>query len=351
MKRFLKLSSVPILALALVFGAAFTPFGAYEALAAQREVREALPSAHGVSVDGRDVPLFAFNIGGFNFFMLRDIAFLLNGTPGQFEIAWDGLANAINLIPGQPYTPVGTEFAGLGLLEAATAVPATAALLIDGQTAPFIRAYNINGSNFFMLRELGEVLGFGVDFDEESGTILIATGLPWENWDEDDDWWLWQNQGQSGPWWEVVVGTWDTIQIIGDAVFTQRVSEALKLIQTGAPEMWTWVLHYLGAVEQWSASGMWYWLNPPTYRIGTATYMASTIWLATTIIHDAYHSLQAHANPNVFDDPYSEEWAGAEWDAVRRQVEFLRFIDAPQFYIDSSEANIGTRWWLGPVTW
>lgn len=33
-----------------------------------------------------------------------------------------------------------------------------------------LTVYNIGGSNFFQLRELGNVIGFGVDYDETANT-------------------------------------------------------------------------------------------------------------------------------------------------------------------------------------
>jgi len=97
-------------------------------------------------------------IDGNNFFMLRDIASVLNGTTAQFEVAWDGARNAINLIPGESYTRVGGEMATGGVLPV-RAVASNATVLVDGEPVN-LRAYNIGGNNFFMLRDLGEALGF-----------------------------------------------------------------------------------------------------------------------------------------------------------------------------------------------
>jgi hypothetical protein len=58
--------------------------------------------------------------------------------------------------------------------QAVTAAPTTAAVFVDGQAAA-LRAYNIGGNNFFMLRDLGDALGFAVDWDGAANTILINT--------------------------------------------------------------------------------------------------------------------------------------------------------------------------------
>ena len=140
---------------------------------AQPQTVTAAPSAHNVRLDGAPTPFAAFTIDGSNFFMLRDIAYALNGTPAQFEVSWDGAANAINLLPGQAYTPVGGEM-GPAAGGATDAVPSAAAVLVNGSPVS-LRAYTIGGNNFFMLRDLGEALGFEVGWDAGTATILITT--------------------------------------------------------------------------------------------------------------------------------------------------------------------------------
>ena len=130
----------------------------------------ATPSSHVVYVDNQPVGLQAFLIGGNNFFMLRDVAYTLNGTGSQFEVGWNGALAAINLITGQEYTPVGGEMSS-AQAGSAIATSSTATILVNGQPEN-LRAYTINANNFFMLRDLGDVLGFDVDWD---GAVVIST--------------------------------------------------------------------------------------------------------------------------------------------------------------------------------
>jgi alpha-tubulin suppressor-like RCC1 family protein len=133
----------------------------------------AVPSSHSVRIDGQIVAFRAFNIEGSNYFMLRDVAFALNGSARQFAVGWDGNLNAINIITGSPYIVVGGEMA-TGGGTATEALPTTASVFVNGQ-AVNLRAYNIGGNNFFMLRDLSTALGFGVDWDAENSTVLINT--------------------------------------------------------------------------------------------------------------------------------------------------------------------------------
>ena len=51
---------------------------------------------------------------------------------------------------------------------------ATAAVRVNGQ-APALTAYNLGGSNYFKLRDLGQALGFQVQWDEATRTVQILT--------------------------------------------------------------------------------------------------------------------------------------------------------------------------------
>ena len=133
----------------------------------------AVPSANNVLVNGEAVSFVAYNIQGNNFFRLRDIAYALNGTSSQFEVGWDAANSVISLTTGTPYTPIGGEMEG-STDGSVTATFSTAGKMIDG-VAVVPTAYTIGGYNFFMLRDLGEVLGFVVGWDADTSTVMIES--------------------------------------------------------------------------------------------------------------------------------------------------------------------------------
>ena len=127
-------------------------------------------------IDGFDAPTTAYNIDGNNYFKLRDIAYLLNATDAHFCVEYDARLNAIMITTGPDAfydKPDGTELSPLSAPKKVVQSPQT--LYIDGVKVTGVSAYNIDGSNFFKLRDLGEKLGFGVDYDASSNTILITT--------------------------------------------------------------------------------------------------------------------------------------------------------------------------------
>lgn len=139
----------------------------------QTAPQTAAPTTSKVLVNGKAVSFDAYKISENNYFKLRDIAKVLSGTDKQFEVTWDSAKNAINLISGQSYTPVGGELAtGSGANQ--QAVLNTSTVYLDGKQIA-LTAYTIKGNNYFKLRDLGQSFDFGVGWDGANNTVTIDT--------------------------------------------------------------------------------------------------------------------------------------------------------------------------------
>ena len=132
---------------------------------------QAIPTSAAVLVNGENVAFDAYSINDFNYFKLRDIAYILSGTEKQFEVEWHD--PAIILMSGRSYTVVGGEMQGKGTGNK-TPAPTSSVLYLDG-TEVFFTAYHIEGNNYFKLRDIGEAFDFGVDWDGAAQTIRIDT--------------------------------------------------------------------------------------------------------------------------------------------------------------------------------
>ncbi len=131
-------------------------------------------SERGLRADGKKVSCEVYDISGEYYFKLRDIAMVLRNSGSRFSVDWDGEQRAVRLTTGESYEPIGGEGDLSGGDRGATAVPSTQTLFIDGVESE-LRAYNIGGSNYFRLEDLGEALGFRTDYDEESDTAILRT--------------------------------------------------------------------------------------------------------------------------------------------------------------------------------
>lgn len=128
-------------------------------------------------VNGKEVKTEIYNIDGSNYFKLRDIAMLLNGTESQFSInTRDHYGKlVIDLQPGEAYTPVGGELV-TGADKSASTVMNEQLMTINGESRRFtINLYNIGGNNFFKLRELADMFFFDVDYDSKTNAVIVST--------------------------------------------------------------------------------------------------------------------------------------------------------------------------------
>lgn len=133
----------------------------------------AKPTASTVLVNGTNVAFDAYNINDNNYFKLRDLAHIISGSEKQFEVGWDEANNAIALTSGKAYTAVGGEMSSKGSGNK-TPTATNSKIYIDGKEVS-LKAYNIDGNNYFKLRDVGEAFDFNVSWDSGKNTIVIAT--------------------------------------------------------------------------------------------------------------------------------------------------------------------------------
>lgn len=127
-----------------------------------------------ITVDGEKVTCEAYNVDGYNYFKLRDVAELLNGTGSSFSVDWNEKKETVSIVKGEPYKSIGSELKTEGD-KSDTALKSKQTIIIDGETIKSLPAYNIGGSNYFKLRELGKALDFDVDYDEKEDTVTVKS--------------------------------------------------------------------------------------------------------------------------------------------------------------------------------
>ena len=131
-----------------------------------------VPSTHKVTLDGKAVEPQGYNIENNNYYKLRDIAYILNGTDSQFNVSWDSDANRIELTSDTAYQTVGGEMTDSVSTQIKSCMPSSATIVLDGKTIS-LTGYLVNGNNYYKLRDVGSALGFGVDYDSDKQTVVI----------------------------------------------------------------------------------------------------------------------------------------------------------------------------------
>ncbi|MHC1721698.1 MAG: cadherin-like beta sandwich domain-containing protein [Aminipila sp.] len=133
---------------------------------------ESLVSVQKLNLNGVMKQLNAYNISGSNFVKLRDIASILSGSNKQFSIGYNETTNAIALLSGGYYTSNGQE--NKALKPSKDIMISIQTVTLDNQ-ATTMTAYNIDGNNYVMLRDLALLLNFGLAYNSATDTIQITT--------------------------------------------------------------------------------------------------------------------------------------------------------------------------------
>lgn len=123
-----------------------------------------------ITLNGQKVEIPAYNIDGYNYFMLRDVAALLKDTSAKYKTDYDKDTKTVLITKGE----VSEGEISVSLKAPQKISLSTQKITIDGKNAD-VKAYLIDNSNFFMLQDLGKALGFDVKWDENTKTVVITT--------------------------------------------------------------------------------------------------------------------------------------------------------------------------------
>ena len=136
--------------------------------------KTANPTNDKLEVNGVAANPTVYKIGSSNYFKIRDVAAVLNGTEKQFAVGYSG--GKVTVTSGQVYEATGKELAGPPAA-AKDAASSNDTIVINGVETD-VTVYKIGGSNYFKLRDLGKALNFYVGWEAGRG-IYIETDKPY----------------------------------------------------------------------------------------------------------------------------------------------------------------------------
>lgn len=134
-------------------------------------VASAMPTNDKLYVGGKLQTPSIYKINDNNYFKIRDIAMLLNGSKKQFSVGYDAATACVTLTTGESYDPNGSELAGQATGGVKDAIPSNNAIYLNGKKLN-LTVYKIDGSNYFKLRDLGQALNFYVGWDPATGVTI-----------------------------------------------------------------------------------------------------------------------------------------------------------------------------------
>lgn len=137
----------------------------------------AMPTNDKLTVNGKLADPTVYKIGDSNYFKIRDVAALLDGTEKQFSVGYDNALKSVTATTGQGYAKQDSDLMGAPTGGNQTATPSNDTIYVNGQKID-AAVYKIDGSNYFKLRDLGKALNFSVDWSRDAG-MMIDTSKPY----------------------------------------------------------------------------------------------------------------------------------------------------------------------------
>lgn len=138
-----------------------------------------------VLLDGEQVELEAYLINQRNYVKLRDIAALLTATEAKFNVGFDKETKKVLITKGEAYEKQENDLTALpeGKQEA---VIDERPFVFDGEEK-MVETAVINQNNYLQLRQLGELVGFGVHYNKETKDIELSSVIKAEENEEEKE--------------------------------------------------------------------------------------------------------------------------------------------------------------------
>lgn len=140
-------------------------------MAANQE--KAMESTQKFTVNGEARDIRAYIIKGKNYLKLRDAAAALKGTKAQFYVDYDNDKSLVTIEIGKPYEDLSNS-KYYSYKKEFWATMKNMDVLIDGKEAKLKSAF-IKDTNYIELRDLAKLVGFDIDYDEPTRTVILKS--------------------------------------------------------------------------------------------------------------------------------------------------------------------------------
>lgn len=132
------------------------------------ETKDVKATTQKVKLDGKDVVIYGYNIDGYNYFKLRDLAAVLKDTKAKFGVEYKDAM--VTLTKGADYKVAESDQKEV---KAESKGMLTNDKVMVGDKALTATAYKVDDSNYYKLRDLGEALGFVVMYDKATNSVSL----------------------------------------------------------------------------------------------------------------------------------------------------------------------------------
>ncbi|WP_019214886.1 hypothetical protein [Fenollaria massiliensis] len=138
---------------------------------AESKTVDAVKNTKKVTLDGEEVKIGAYDVEGYNYLKLRDVAAILNTKKCQFNVGFDKPTKLITVELAKGYEKVEGDLAEIKD-EKAKAIVSVRKILVNGEEKE-IKTALINEYNYMQLRDLGSLVGLDVKYDKVNKVIML----------------------------------------------------------------------------------------------------------------------------------------------------------------------------------
>ena len=140
---------------------------------AESKTVDAVKNTKKITLDGEEVMVGAYDVEGYNYLKLRDVAAILNTKKCQFNVGFDKPTKLITVELAKGYEKVEGDLAEIKD-EKAKAIVSVKKILVNGEEKE-IKTALINEYNYMQLRDLGTLVGLGVGYDKVNKVIQLKS--------------------------------------------------------------------------------------------------------------------------------------------------------------------------------
>ena len=140
---------------------------------AESKTVDAVKNTKKVTLDGEEVKVGSYDVEGYNYLKLRDVAAILNTKKCQFNVGFDAPTKLITVELAKGYEKVEGDLAEIKD-EKAKAIVSVKKILVNGEEKE-IKTALINEYNYMQLRDLGSLVGLDVKYDKVNKVIMLKS--------------------------------------------------------------------------------------------------------------------------------------------------------------------------------
>ena len=137
----------------------------------EKQVAQKTPQK--IQLDGEEVQIPAYIIQGKNYVKLRDFAAILSKTNKKFDISFDKQKKAVVIESGKSYNKTDKDLKE-NKEASAKAIFSEQIVLLDNKEVK-VQTANIMDNNYLPIRDLAELVGVKIDFNNEKKIVELKT--------------------------------------------------------------------------------------------------------------------------------------------------------------------------------